>query len=395
MAGPEDMTEAWGEETEPGGPLIRSPSVHFPLDATDPRQLGPYRIQVRLVPGQTRGWGRPMVFLANSPHGDRVVVKAAHREAGWAAAERLYREAANASRVRSPQVAKVLRAPVEDGPYSYIVQEFIAGTPLDVLLRTRPDARLKAVDSIRLAQGLLRALRAMSAAGVTHRDIKPSNIILAPHGPVVIDFEISHHADDDRITSQGRGQSGTPRYMSPEQFDGSSLSPAIDLFGWGVTVVEAATGHHPFAPPGRTADWPVVNRSGRPNLADAPVVMIPLLQTALNPDPVKRNNVDYLEKHLAGDVSDVLTAPQGAVPLPPESQRGPIVGALADEVIEQAQEWINHAGQVRGTTRGIVARFEDRITDNSGWLALACAGAVALGLLTATVLRIIVTVMSG
>lgn len=336
-----------------------------------------------------------MVFLADDPHGGRVVVKAAHHSAGWAAAQRLYREATNASRMPSQHVAKALRAPEADGEFSYIVQEFIDGTPLDVLLRNLPDGRLEQIDSIRLAQGLLRALRAMDTAGVTHRDIKPSNIVLAPHGPVVIDFEISHHDDDDRITSQGSGQSGTPRYMSPEQFDGSSLSPAIDLFGWGVTVTEAATGHHPFAPPGQTADWPVVNRSGKPDVSGAPTLLVPLLRTVLNPEPAKRNNVSYLEKHLSRVVTDVLTTPQGTVPLLPEPARGPDVGALAEEVVQQAQEWINQAEQIPGITRGVIARFEDRIADSSGWFLLACAGAAALGLLTAAVLRAVVTVMSN
>jgi serine/threonine protein kinase len=258
-----------------------------------------------------------------------------------------------------------------------------------------PDGRLRETDSIRLAQGLLRALRAMNAAEVTHRDIKPSNIILASHGPVVVDFEISHHPDDDRITSQGGGQSGTPRYMSPEQFDGSSLSPAIDLFGWGVTVAEAVTGHHPFAPHERVADWPVVNRSGKPSLAGAPARLIPLLHTVLSPDPARRSTVGYLEKHLSGDEMDVPTASHSAVPLLPEPPRGPDVEALAGEVIKQAQEWVNQVGRFPGNARGVVAGFEDRITDGSGWFLLACVVAAVLGLLTATVLRVVVTVMSG
>ena len=39
---------------------------------------------------------------------------------------------------------------------------------------------------------------------------------------------------------------GTPGYLAPEQLTGEPLTPAVDIFAWGATMVFAATGRSPF-----------------------------------------------------------------------------------------------------------------------------------------------------
>lgn len=361
-----------------GDDLTRSLSPFHPLLPGDPRSFGSYEVCGSLMAPEVRpGWERPNVFVALDPQGRHVVVKAARRESGSEGMTRLRREARNATLVRSQHVATVLQGPREQGRYLYIVQEFVEGIALDQLLERKHEQRLDDPDVLRLARGLLRALRAMSRAGVTHRDIKPANIIVDAHGPVVIDFGISHHAHDDRITFQGGQRWGTPRYMSPEQFEGRCVTPAIDIFAWAITIVEAATGRHPFDPDGTHPDWEKVNGVGTPFLDGTPPVLAQALRSALIPDLAERRDAATLERFLSGrEVTYTRTRASGDIPLapvPPFKLALPGLGRL--------QELWTTAESVLG--------------DGHRGFLIACGCVAALGVPSGVVLRILVTLVFG
>jgi serine/threonine protein kinase len=92
---------------------------------------------------------------------------------------------------------------------------------------------------------LVGGVRAIHAAGKLHRDLKPSNVIVTRSGRVVIlDFGL---AVDLRRAAPGTtvtqfALAGTPRYMSPEQAQGASLSEASDWYSAGMMMFEALTG---------------------------------------------------------------------------------------------------------------------------------------------------------
>jgi len=96
-----------------------------------------------------------------------------------------------------------------------------------------------------LAVGLAETLVAMGTAGVIHRDLKPSNVLMADHGPRVVDFGISHAADGTSLT-QTDAVVGSPSWIAPEQAQGRECGPSVDVFSWGATVAFAATGRLPF-----------------------------------------------------------------------------------------------------------------------------------------------------
>ncbi|GGS82252.1 hypothetical protein GCM10010156_46270 [Planobispora rosea] len=100
------------------------------LNASDPRQIGAYRLLGVLGEG-----GQGTVYLGESPSGQRVAVKVLHgRMAGEAAArERFEREADLARRVAVFCTAQVLEAGISDGR-PYLVSEYVPGPSLQQLV---------------------------------------------------------------------------------------------------------------------------------------------------------------------------------------------------------------------------------------------------------------------
>ncbi len=90
-----------------------------------------------------------------------------------------------------------------------------------------------------------KGIRAIHDAGGVHLDIKPENVIFSNGSPKVADFGTSHLFKAGRSGGSPRnassGVSGTPEYMSPEQFlapDSLSLAPNSDIYSLGVMLFE-------------------------------------------------------------------------------------------------------------------------------------------------------------
>jgi serine/threonine-protein kinase len=137
----------------------------------------------------------------------------------------------------------------------YIVMELIRGYTLrEILAKEAPLETARAISIMLQASA---AVAAAHEAGIIHRDLKPSNILVtksadAPAMVKVLDFGIAKLAADtlddedaSALTLPGT-PIGTPRYMSPEQHDGSELTPATDVYSLGIIFYEMLTGMAPF-----------------------------------------------------------------------------------------------------------------------------------------------------
>ncbi|MBE1589381.1 protein kinase [Nonomuraea angiospora] len=277
------------------------PETH-PLQPTDPRTLGEYRLLGRLGKG-----AQGIVFEGESPDGRRVAIKLLNTRLDKPGldSERFLREVAAARRVAQFCTAQVLGAHM-DGEHPYIVSELVDGISLQAVVQR--DGPRTGGALYRLAVGTVTALAAIHRAGIVHRDFKPSNVLLGPDGPRVIDFGIARALDSAMTISSG--VVGTPAYMSPEQISAERVGPASDMFSWGLTMVFAATGRPAF---GQDSLPAVVYRvmHEEPDLSALPETLRPIVRSCL------RKRAD--ERPAAADVLFALLANEGEPPRPEDA----------------------------------------------------------------------------
>lgn len=211
-----------------------------PLSSQDPEQLGRYRLLAVIGRG-----GMGQVLLGQGPDGRLVAVKQIHRQftGNPEFRARFRREVLASQQVTGAYTAGVVDHDAEfETPW--LASEYIAGPGLQDMIGEFGRLNLNGLKL--LATGLAMALLEIHRTGLVHRDLKPSNILLTNDGPRVIDFGIARALEDDiNLTATG-AVIGSPAYMSPEQAECGTLTPASDVFAVGAVLAMAATGASPF-----------------------------------------------------------------------------------------------------------------------------------------------------
>lgn len=133
-----------------------------------------------------------------------------------------------------------------DGEWA-VVMDYVDGADLsEVMARGPVPARALAEIGGEVAGALYRAHTAHvdgHPMGVVHRDVKPSNIRITPLGGLrLIDFGVARAAFSSREAKTRGLVLGTLNYLAPETLAGDPPTPAVDVFGLGQTLWEAATG---------------------------------------------------------------------------------------------------------------------------------------------------------
>jgi serine/threonine-protein kinase len=78
---------------------------------------------------------------------------------------------------------------------------------------------------------------------VIHRDVKPANIMLTSRGGVrLLDFGVARAAFGSRESQTQGLVLGTLNYFPPEVLAGAEPTPAVDIYGLGLTLWECAAG---------------------------------------------------------------------------------------------------------------------------------------------------------
>jgi eukaryotic-like serine/threonine-protein kinase len=220
------------------------------------------------------------------------------------ALDRFKREAQAASALNHPNICVIYDIDkFEERPF--IVMEYLEGQTLKHCIGGKALKFEKIAD---LAIQITGALEAAHAKGIIHRDIKPTNIFVTDRNQAkVLDFGLAKisrklraipagvgsatalatASDEEQLTMPGVAM-GTIAYMSHEQARGEELDVRTDVFSFGATLYEMATGSTPFQ--GRSdaellaailRATPVAPRQLKPNL---PLPLEQIITTALEKD---------------------------------------------------------------------------------------------------------------
>jgi eukaryotic-like serine/threonine-protein kinase len=258
----------------------------------DPATIGPYTVLGRLGAG-----GMGTVHLGRAPDGRLVAIKVLRRElaADPAFVARFADEMQAARRVAPFCTAPVLDAAPTAVP-PWLVTEYVEGIPLDEAVRSGGPLTGSTLDGV--AVGIATALTAIHAAGLVHRDLKPANVLLSVTGPRVIDFGIARAIDATSGHTSAGMLLGSPGWLAPELLAGMPVTPAADVFAWGLLVAYAATGRHPF---GEGSDQQAYGAlHGQPQLAGIPHPLVQHVAAALARDPRQRPSAQALLLALLG-----------------------------------------------------------------------------------------------
>lgn len=243
---------------------------------------------------------------------------------------RFYREIKAIGALDHPNIVVAIDSSAPTDETHYLVMEYVDGLGADrlvELLGPLPPAAACAV-----ARQAALGLDYLHRQGMVHRDIKPSNLMLtlvdrttlphqdsaagaAPLAPLVkildLGLALLVRENEPRLTQMGQGAMGTAMYMSPEQWNTTSVDIRSDIYSLGCTLYHLVSGRPPFVdsdlkPQRAHEQAPVPTHFGR---SDVPKALPKVLRRMMAKAPEDRfsrpSEVAEALAELAGD--DALT----------------------------------------------------------------------------------------
>ena len=125
--------------------------------------------------------------------------------------------------------------------HRYYVMKALDGVDLKTHLKKR---KLSVDDTVNLAKTLLKMSQYLLKFDLVHGDIKPENIMISERDGKHI-FKIIDFGSMTELYSIS-SNAGTPSYLAPERFTGTSINEGSEIFSIGVTLYESLTEKFPY-----------------------------------------------------------------------------------------------------------------------------------------------------
>ncbi|PWW72163.1 Pkinase-domain-containing protein [Tuber magnatum] len=138
------------------------------------------------------------------------------------------------------------------GSRLWVIMDFCSGGSVRTLMKAGPiDEKFINI----IIRETLTALGYLHKQGIIHRDIKAANILVGQDGRVELcDFGVSAQI----AGKNGKRNTfvGTPQWMAPEALSGGLYDSRIDIWSFGITIIEMAKQNPPLfnIPPNRVVD---------------------------------------------------------------------------------------------------------------------------------------------
>ncbi|MGH2817818.1 MAG: serine/threonine-protein kinase, partial [Actinomycetota bacterium] len=213
---------------------------------------------------------------------------------------RVLREARAAAALNHANAVTVFDV-LEDDDRTYIVMELVRAPTMKELVDS--GGPMPPQEAARVGLGILDALGAAHARGITHRDVKPANVMLPEDGAVKLaDFGIASVKDDPKITATGMVL-GSPQFMAPEQARHGTAGPPADLWGLGATLYFAVEGKPPFEKEGGPIPVLTAVLQEDPPPAERGGALSPVIEGLLSKEPGDRPSEERVRSMLQAIVS--------------------------------------------------------------------------------------------
>eukprot|EP01104_Vermistella_antarctica_P005921 TRINITY_DN16668_c0_g1_i1.p1 TRINITY_DN16668_c0_g1~~TRINITY_DN16668_c0_g1_i1.p1 ORF type:complete len:269 (+),score=72.09 TRINITY_DN16668_c0_g1_i1:84-809(+) len=188
------------------------------------------------------------------------------------------------------------KAYIVNGNEVWSVMEYMEG---GTIADARSAYRMKEEQIAFVALQMLRALRYLHTMQIVHRDLKSSNVMMTIDGHVkLIDFGLACDLEDKE---EGVAHTvGSPYWMAPEVIKGQPASYPVDIWSFGICLLELANGIPPYHGNGLKAMF--MNATvGVEKPFEHPAKWSPLfhdfIQQCLRLEPSERKTAKELARH--------------------------------------------------------------------------------------------------
>ncbi len=151
-----------------------------------------------------------------------------------------------AARIRHPNLLQFIGAALEG---EMVILMELMPTSLRRELESRQKDNLMPLEQVTVIGGdvarALNYLHLMKPQPLIHRDISSANILLQPLPGNCWRAKVSDYGTVKLLQELETGCPGNPSYSAPEANDPTKQSPKMDIFSFGVLLLEMLTGEFP------------------------------------------------------------------------------------------------------------------------------------------------------